>query len=450
MKNSFLYVSLYSSFVDDIKKGILLPGTKLPSIRSLAQQKGLSRNTVAIAYNQLLAEGYIQSKERSGYIVCDLDYSVLKNPLIDTKDQKPINHDSVEITLDLSSNQVDSNLFPYSVLRKLYREVVSKENVKKILQPSPNNGLIAFRKNLSTHLHISRGIQCSYEQIVIGAGTEYLLQLLLPMLSLAIKEKLICGIENPGYNKIKRILQDTNCQITEIPLDSQGLQATKLNNSENLVYVTPSHQYPLGITMPISRRTELLHWVYEKNNRYIIEDDYDSDYRYNGKTIPALQSMDTQNRVIYIGTFSRSLSPSMRIAYAVLPMNLITCLNSEFGYYNSTVSTIEQEVLSKFIAEGHFERHVNRTRKFYLQRRNSMLSLLQEKLPDYPIFGEEAGLHFILSIPEKIATTIEKKAIDRQLKISVIHNRYILIGYAHLTEEQISQAVTLLVELLHV
>ena len=223
MKNSFLYVSLYSSFVDDIKKGILLPGTKLPSIRSLSQQKGISRNTVAAAYNQLLAEGYIQSRERSGYIVCNLDYSVLKNPIIDLKSTDQINQNSVEINLDLSSNQVDSNLFPYSVLRKLYREVVSKENVNKILQPSPNNGLIAFRKTLSTHLHITRGIQCSYEQIVIGAGTEYLLQLLVRILSLSIKDKLVCGIENPGYNKIKRILQDSNCQITEIPLDTQGL-----------------------------------------------------------------------------------------------------------------------------------------------------------------------------------------------------------------------------------
>ena len=532
-----LYKQIYEYFAKEIRLGILKENTKLPSVRELTKKLGVSKNTVESAYQQLCAEGYVVSVAKSGFVVTKVQeiFKFSEDKKNDeskiTEIEKVLENKNLDKSdfIDVSSSRVDEGMFPSSVLKNLYRQAVSGDNSKNFLCRGDNLGDVDFRKTLALHLFESRGVKCSYKQIVIGAGTEYLLSLAVKIIekyktsffeqeknseTQNEKLKLVFAVENPGYEKTQSIICDNGAIVKKINLDESGISVEQIKASEiDCVYCTPAHQYPMGITMPISRRSELLSWAYEgqlsefkydtkydnkntknydskydkeivcsqkkydnknmTNCRFIIEDDYDSDYRYQGNPIPALQGFDTKDCVLYLGTFSRSLSPSMRVSYLVLPNRLLDIFEQEMSYYSNTVSRIEQYVLNKFIYDKHFERHINRTRKIYEQRRNVLIKALYDKIPDIKIYGEDSGLHFIAKLDDKkydsiinktkldtkvdsvnmtkkydnLYMTIIKKAFDKKLLIGGTES-FLIFCYAHIDENQAKQIAEILCQVL--
>lgn len=450
-----IYMQIYLSFSEEIRTGYRAENSKMPSVRELAKQLSVSKNTIESAYEQLCAEGYIKPKDRSGYTVTKLDGLFPKSCYMPkpsfSKDKSQSQNDDL---IDLSTSRVDETVFPSSVLRTLYREAVSGDNTKQFLCAGNSIGDEEFRITLAKHLFESRGVRCEASQIIVGAGTEYLLSIAVKLINIALKKQnkeSLFAVENPGYEKTKSVILDNYALINEIDLDENGLSIDKLKESKaNVVYCTPAHEYPLGITMPVSRRSELLVWAYEDEGRYVIEDDYDSDYRYQGNPIPALQGLDTIGRVLYIGTFSRSLSPSIRVSYLVLPEELINIYYEKFSYYSCTVSRIEQSVLSNFITQGHFERHISRTRKIYEERRDNLIKELKQQIPQILIFGQDSGLHFIarLPIPENMDSTTYYQLIrDNTKKQNLLiggTSDFLLFCYAHSTEQLSVKAVQIL------
>ncbi len=513
-----LYKQIYEYFANEIRLGILKENSKLPSVRELTKKLGVSKNTVESAYQQLCAEGYVVSVAKSGFVVTKVqeifkfneDKKNDENKIFDLeKNSESKNFDKSDF-IDVSSSRVDEGMFPSSVLKNLYRQAVSGDNSKNFLCRGDNLGEVEFRKTLAIHLFESRGVRCSYEQIVIGAGTEYLLSLAVKIIekykariNKGENSKLVFAVENPGYEKTESIILDNGAIIKKINLDESGISVEQIKSMEvDCVYCTPAHQYPMGITMPISRRSELLSWAYENQNeikcdikydnsnkekydskydkenkkydmqnmtncRFIIEDDYDSDYRYQGNPIPALQGFDTKDCVLYLGTFSRSLSPSMRVSYLILPNRLLKVFEQEMSYYSNTVSRIEQYVLNRFIYDKHFERHINRTRKIYEQRRNVLIKELYDKIPDIRIYGEDSGLHFIAKLDDtkydttickydnkydsqnmtNLYMTIIKKAFDKKLLIGGTES-FLIFCYAHIDEVQAKQIADILCQII--
>ncbi|MBP7479254.1 MAG: PLP-dependent aminotransferase family protein [Spirochaetaceae bacterium] len=466
--NTPLYLRVFSAIASDIVNGKRKEGEKLPSIRNCASDLGISKNTVEAAYYELLAEGYIESRPKKGFFVCAVSSSLKKRwttgaSYQQTKEHKEP-HSLVPDTglIDLQANSIDESLFPYTVLRKLYRETVSGNKAGLFLTKGEAQGDSVFRTAISRYLSWSKGLLCSEDSIIIGAGTEYLLQFAIKILhryrqiKQGINSPVSFLLETPGYDKIRSIVVDEGCTVTNIPLDNEGITIQSLMNdirTSRTVYVTPAHQYPLGITMSYRRRKELLEWA-KKTDSFIIEDDYDSDFYYTGKILPPLQSMDDNDTVLYMGTFSRSLAPSMRVSYLVLNKKLLSIYQQYFKHYSCTVSRIEQHVIEQFMTEGHFERHINRTRKVYRQRRDAMIRLLLQNFPQGKIFGEHAGLHFIFELPSTVSGSVfEQTALEKGLKIKTLEspintgNFLCLIGYAHLTEEDMKKTNDIIVSL---
>ena len=262
---------------------------------------------------------------------------------------------------DFISNRTNHENFPFSVWAKLVREMVSGESAT-LLQPPPVGGIPELRKAIADHLYAFRGIGVSPEQIIIGAGTEYLYGLLIQLFG----NTAIYAIEDPGYAKISKIYESHGVRVRHIPMDENGIRTEVLEASaSDILHLSPSHHYPTGIVTSISRRYELLGWASKSEKRYIIEDDYDSEFRLLGRPIPALQSIDVMDKVIYMNTFSKSLSSTIRISYMVLPEKLLKMFYAKLGFYSCTVSNFEQYTLARFISGGYFEKHINRMRNYY-------------------------------------------------------------------------------------
>ncbi len=364
-----LYTRLYQYIRSDISKGILRPDEKLPSRRTLSKNLGISTVTVDNAYMQLLEEGYIYALPKKGYYVAHIANVIspsLKSSKRDNKKElvtKPSQKD--KITFDFSSNKPDSKSFPFSVWSKLIRSTIL-DNSDEVLKVSDYNGVYELRSAISSHLSSFRGMDVDPGQIVVGAGTEYLYSLLIKLLG---KDKKYC-IENPGFKKIRQIYEAEGVSSSFAQMDESGMPVSELiRNDADIAHISPTHHFPTGITMPISRRYELLGWVSESEDRYIIEDDYDSEFRQKGSPIPPFMSIDTLERVIYINTFSKSLASTIRIAYMVLPMPLAQKFHDEFSFYSCTVSTFDQYTLAAFINGGYFEKHINRMRLQYGRKR---------------------------------------------------------------------------------
>lgn len=453
----FLYQQIYEKIISEIREGHLKANEKLPSIRKFADENGLSCNTVQNAYNQLLAEGYIYAREKSGYFVSEFEEGLIHNRVGETDFELPFVEKKVAVDegiINLSANLIDDSLFPYSTLCRLYREVLSQEKSGFLRQTGDVCGDLEFRNAISNYLYNHRDIKCHPEQIVVGSGTALLLMQLARLFTNEEGQLPLFVMENPCYTKTQQIIMDAGCETVSIPLDKEGIDINEIKKaccsagSKNcLVHVSPAHQFPTGNTMSAPRKTSILNWAYEKANRFIIEDDYDSDFRYKGRPIPALASMDNSGRIIYMGTFSRTLTPSMRISYMVLPVGLAEKYRQLFSYWTCSVSRIEQQVLSIFLNEGYFERHVSRAKKICRVRRDKLLSLLKKAFPSIEVQGEEAGLHFIVSVKSLglgSETEIIKKARAVKLHLQGTGTGWIILGYAHLDEEEMKKAVELL------
>lgn len=450
-KKEPIYEQIYIYIRGEIKEGNLPSGTKLPSSRGLAQYLSVSRNTVDMAYSQLLSEGYVESRPKKGYFVSEIgDLMDISFPARESS--VPEEEKKKNWLIDFSSDGVDMEYFPYNRWRKLMKEALIDDN-RELFQTGDSMGDWELRQAIRQYLHQSRGVNCAAEQILIGAGLDYLLLLLCQIFD----SKRTVAMEEATYKQAYRIFQQMGYEILPMEMDSHGISLKELEESSaDLVYVMPSHQFPTGTVMPINRRHRLLSWAMEEEERYIIEDDYDSEFRYQGKPIPSLQAADPMEKVIYAGTFSKAIAPAIRVGYLVLPYKLLKKMKERAGFYSCSVSRIDQTVLEHFIKEGYFERHLNKMRGIYRMKHDFFLKELKRMPKEIQVSGESAGLHIILDFPKRIKEEqLVTLAAEKGVKVYPFHDYFIgknrkgtriILGFARLTEKEIQKGVSLLIE----
>ena len=421
-----LYEYLYKCIKNDILQGNIRAGEKLPSKRTFAKNLGISVITVENAYEQLIAEGYIYSIPKKGFYVTDLKKEVETEKKTVTKEMVPITGGESGYFADFTSNQTQSELFPFTVWTRMIREVLGENQIQLMTNP-PCGGIYPLREAIAKYLKEFRGMTVLPEQIIIGAGTEYLYGLLIQLLG---TDK-IYAVENPGYRKIAKIYRSWKVACEYIDMDEEGGQIGELQRKRvDILHISPSHHYPTGIVMPVSRRYELLGWAAKSNSHYIIEDDYDSELRLGGQPIPTMQSIDVSDRVIYMNTFTKTLASTVRISYMILPPPLLEQFYERLSFYSCSVSNFEQYTLGKFIEEGFFEKHINRLRNHYHKKRDILLGAIREsRLGDLVhISGEEAGVHFLMEIQtekeeEEFLTCAQTQGIRLSPLSAHYHNR---------------------------
>lgn len=445
-----LYEHLYNCIKKDIHDQVLQPGVKLPSKRTIATNLGVSVITVENAYEQLMAEGYIYSIPRKGFYVSDIQPIYHNEPNGNT-----LNIDSEEITekkyfADFTSNQTDSDYFPFSTWAKLQRKTMN-EHQDELMNNSSVWGSFRLRNAIANHLRQFKNMNVHPDRIVIGAGTEYLYGLLIQLFG----HDKIYAVENPGYRKISKIYKSNQVECKFINIDNSGMKTDELIASgADIIHISPSHHFPTGIVMPIQRRQELLNWALADDNRYIIEDEYDSEFRFTGQMIPTLQSIDKHERVIYINTFTKTLSSTVRMSYMVLPSHLALEFKNKLSFYSSPVSNFEQFTLASFISEGYFEKHINRMRNYYHNQRDLLLKTIKTSpLADkIKISEENSGLHFLMKIDTDISDTkLIERADNCGIKLSSLSQYYLendtnishtfIINYSSVKKENMKEAI---------
>lgn len=451
-----MYEQIYRYMKKEIRLGNLQAGSRIPSTRVLAGHLKISRSTTQMAYDQLLSEGYIEASPYRGYFVSDIEELV--NVQGEEKQQRPgvfveqVEEKEAGCAVDFSPRGIDLDSFPFNTWRKITKNILVTDNKALFLSGDPQ-GEYALREAIRTYLHSARGVKCRADQIIIGAGTEYLLMLL----SMILGRNRVIAMENPTYRQAYHVFVSQGQPVIPISMDRSGMSVELLREQTipepDTAYVMPANQYPMGIVMPVKRRQELLAWAKEKEGRYIIEDDYDSEFRYKGKLIPALQGMDEGQRVIYIGTFSKSIAQAIRVGFMVLPERLLEEYRMRAGFFSSTVPRIDQNILYQFLTEGHYERHLNRMRGIYKGKHDCLLERLKGFESKFVTAAEHAGLHLLLS---HYGGWKEQELVDRAAGAGVKvyglskyfiypeYHRYpstVVLGYANLTEKEIRDGV---------
>ena len=444
-----LYEQIYNYIKSDIQNGKIAYGEKLPSTRALAKHLEISRSTVELAYEQLLSEGYIESEPYRGFFVAQIEelYHLQKGKITSAKIYK----EKKKYKYDFTTNGVDLKSFPYNAWRKLSKDILMDDKTE-LFRAGDSQGEYGFRNAICNYLYQARGVNCTPDQIIIGAGSDYILMLLSTILGIHHR----IAFEDPTYKQAYRMVRSLSYETAPVPMDKNGMKVSELEKSvADIAYVTPSHQYPTGVIMPLKRRLELLRWASQEEGRYIIEDDYDSEFRYKGKPIPALQGYDGEDKVIYLGTFSKSIAPAIRLSYMVLPKPLLEVYDQKSRFVNSTVSKVDQMIVQKFIEEGYYERHLNKTRALYKSRHDVLIEGLRPMMDICKISGEHAGVHLLLTFhngmsEEELIQRAEAEDIrvyglsDYCIQEKYEGNATILLGYANLSEEQIREAVQIL------
>lgn len=414
LQGESMYTHLYKCIKNDITNNVLLADEKLPSKRTLAKNLGISIITVENAYAQLVVEGYIYSKPKRGYYVARLEQQPLpqkQNKIVTIQQIK--SSKAAEYFANFAKSSVPADTFPYNIWARLLRNTLTSADEHALISDTSAGGVLALRQALARHLYQFCGMNVNAEQIIIGAGTQTLYNLIVQLLG----RSHVYALENPGYPQLAAIYQANDVFCRYLPMDKQGIRADVLENSNaDILHISPSHQFPTGIVMPASRRYELLRWAAKKSSRYIIEDDYDCEFRLYGKPIPPLQSIDTEEKVIYINTFSKTLAPTFRISYMILPAHLASLFYNKLGFYSCTVSNFEQFTLAKFIEDGYFERHINRMRTYYRVKRDQLLHYLANSnvAPALKVEGENSGLHFLLHLATNASDEELKKTADKE------------------------------------
>ncbi len=407
-----LYFQLYRFIKTDIETGALKAGQRLPSKRALSAHLGISVITVEAALAQLVAEGYVDSIARRGFFVCQIEGTsgTGKNrdklrSAASAQDRKTriVNNpekstSSVELIGDFSGKTPPVGIFPYTAWARTMRSVLSSENEQTLLSAGDARGSAALRHAIAQHLKGYRGMDVHPDQVVVGSGAQSLYALIIQLLGRDLKY----AIENPGYMRLARIYASNDVKLAGISLNAAGPSLSDIKHSDtDVLHCMPSHQFPTGITVPVARRRELLSWAGDPSGdlgRFIIEDDFDCEFRMAGKPIPSLQSLDTSGRVIYTNTFTKTLGAAFRIGYMVLPPKLARKFCDELGFYTCTVGALEQLTLARFIASGEYERHVNRQRTHFRKVLEVLVRELERADSDSLLRFKNvgAGLHFVL------------------------------------------------------
>lgn len=440
-----LYEQLYRALKADILSGALPGGSRLPSGRALAEHLGLSRVTVETAYAQLLAEGYLTSRPRAGYFVEQLTPQELP-PRVSEPEAQPPEPETAQSR--------SAQLFPFSVWARLMRGVLLDRR-QELLRPAPDAGLPALRQAVAAELYRQCGVHVSPEQVYIGAGAEYFYNLLIQFFG----HGRVYALENPGHRKIARVYQANQVAVRPIGMDADGVIPELLEQSgAEVLHISPSHHYPTGTVTPITRRQALMRWLTAQPGRYLIEDDYDSEFRFSGLPIPTIQSMDRSGRVIYMNTFSRTISPSLRISYMILPRTLLPQWQAAMGFYSCTVPSFEQMTLTRFLAEGYFEKHLSRMKKHYRAVRAQLFSVLHtpQAVRQCAVHDTDAGLHLVLELknapePEALRALLRQSGLPDALLSDFFLDapspqaqKSIVLGYADAEPAQLEAALTAL------
>lgn len=447
-----LYEYLYRCIRRDILRGTLAAGSRLPSKRALAEHLQVSVITVEGAYHQLEAEGYVHARPKRGFFVSPVE----RLPAPSAPPVIPAEPAGAAWKLDLGRNRVDLSRFPASVWARLTRQVLSEGN---FLDPVPHQGLYALRQAIARDLRDAKGMAAAPEQIVVGAGAEYLYLLLAQLLRDGGRPP-VFAVEDPGYPKIRQTYGKCGVLCRPVPLDAQGLDLRALADSGAAVaHISPAHHYPTGLVTPIGRRQALLRWA-EAVDGVIIEDDYDSEFRFAGRPIPTLQSIDGGGRVIYLNTFSQTISPSLRIGFMVLPPRLLERYRRELGFYACTVPVLEQHVLARFLSSGCYEQHISRMRKEYRLRRAAVLDAFRHSpfARRITISEQGAGLHFLLRLDTGLSDdALRARAEARGVRLGFLsdyaaapspaHAHTLVVNYAGLDPARLGEAMDLLADI---
>ncbi|WP_342527428.1 PLP-dependent aminotransferase family protein [Chryseomicrobium sp. FSL W7-1435] len=438
-----LYERLYRAFREAILTGQLAEGEKLPSKRQLADYLSISQTTIETTYHQLVDEGYVLALPRKGYFVQNSTELIRSEPIAQNTQQEIT---APSYRYDFHPGKIDLSHFPLDQWRKCARDVLTDRN-RELLHLGHPQGDLTLRQQIASYLYQSRGVRCTPEQVIIGSGTEQLLPFLLRLLG----DEGVLAIEDPGYSLTHHFSQNSAYRAVPVAVDEEGMQVSLLwETAATAAYITPAHQFPTGAILSASRRNQLLKWASETGG-YIIEDDYDSEFRYVGMPIPALQGFDTQDRVIYLSTFSKSLMPSLRIAYTVVPLHLLEMYRARFGHYAATVPRFDQATLTQFMALGYFEKHVNRMRKLYKRKLDLLHKVGEQHREWLHISGDQAGMHVIIDCKtsytgEQLRTILAEKgirisALDHYRIDRKAYSSKLLLGFGGIPDEQMEAAL---------
>nr|WP_314656095.1 PLP-dependent aminotransferase family protein [uncultured Fusobacterium sp.] len=451
-----LYIQIYNEIKKMIQNKILKANEKLPSKKDFTDYYNISQNTIQNALYLLLEEGYIFSIERKGYFVSDIENLIVHNVKIENKIKF---EEKDKIHYDFSYSGVDSKSLAKTIFKRITRDVYDEENDDLLFQ-GHIQGDLSLRKSICEYLLQSRGFKVEAEQIVISSGTEYLFYIIFKLFN-----NKIYGLENPCHKMFKELFLTNNVSFKAISLDEAGIMVEELKKyNVNVAYVTPSHQFPTGAIMSISRRTELLNWANENLNCYIVEDDYDSEFKYTGRPIPALKASDVNDRVIYLGSFSKSISPAIRVSYLVLPKELLDIYQKKLPYFICPVPTLNQKILYRFIKDGYFVKHINKMRTLYKKKREFLVNTIKNyssEILNKEIYiqGADAGLHLVIKLNKKInEKAFLKECLEDSIKLYSLEEYYLeeiynetssfLLGYANLTNKKIEEGIIILLKIL--
>ena len=441
-----LHIQLYEAVKNDIISNLSV-GDKLPSIRKIASTYNLSKTTVESAYRQLYAEGYIESYPKSGYVVIDTYFDGFE-----TKDRVDlaIATQKVEYKYDFFPARLSKDSFPLKLWKRLFAKAIDES--LDFGAYHDGQGELGLRVEICKYIIESRGVRCRPEQIVICGGFSDSMGLFTKLVQ---KKYSHFAIENPGYHIARRVYEEYGYSVEKIGVDRNGLLIDELEKSKaQLVYITPSHQYPTGVSMPISNRLRLLEWA-EKRDGLIIEDDYDSELSYYSRPIPSLQGLDRFDRVVYLGTFAKSLSPSLRVSYMVLPNHILPLYKESYDAHFPRVSLTTQKTLELFISQGHWERHLRKIRTMNKKKHNIMRDLLLQELGSSIEIVSQGGGLAILIHPTKAFDWEKLKASAKDAKIKLYFAKErsggefeaIRMGFGGFSEEELVEAIEAFVEL---
>lgn len=461
-----LYMQLYHALRETILRGQLRAGVQLPPTRVLATELAVSRTTIVTAFEQLIAEGYLEARVGSGTFVASvLPEEALQVPVqeVAPPERLPqLSQRSQQLMYTPSQSFLSTpplrafhpglpafDAFPFDVWSRLIARHTQHPSLELFAYGDPA-GYRPLREAIAHYLTTSRAVCCQPEQVLIVSGTQQAIDLTARLL---LNEGDTVWVEDPGYPRAREILLGNGARVVSAPLDQEGFdlqQGIRLSKQARLVYVTPSHQYPMGITMSLSRRLALLEWA-QSTGAWILEDDYDSEFRYHGRPLASLQGLDTHGRVIYMGTFSKILFPSLRLGYLVLPPEILEPFLVLRALCGRSAPTFEQAIVADFLAEGHFLRHIRRMRTLYAQRQQLLIEVMQQELGEtIQLKAHEAGMHLIGWLPQGMNDRLlSQRAAQQRIDVPALSacSEYkperagLLLGYAGVNEQEIREGI---------